>query len=146
MLLFLLKVHLFLLLLFCVLNSYYSVFFTFFAFSLQMTNMWKHSITYRGTDKCNFLYCYSNILAYLLVTNMPSRGYNVQILVYKSLAPLLYTKSCSLSLLFLHSCWLPYPPWGKVCFCCTEWLGNHVATLEALELPLQAFKRSSPLS
>lgn len=59
----------------------------------------KHSITYRGTEKYNsdFLTCYASILVYLLVISVTSRGYNMQTVVYKSIAPLLYMKSGSLS-------------------------------------------------
>lgn len=145
-LLFLLKVHLFLLLLFCVLNSYSSVFFLYIL-CIQRSNDWcvKHSITYRGTEKCNsdFLNCYSNILVYLLVINMPSRGYNMQTLVYKSLAPVLYMKSCSLSLVFMHSCWIPYPPWGKVCFCCRV-AGKSCSHVGSSRAPFASFQTQQP--
>lgn len=84
--------------LFCVLNSYYSVFFTVCAFSIKITYVWKTvSPTEVQKNVTDFLNCYSNILIYLLVINMTSRGYNMQTVVCRSIAPLLYMKSLSLS-------------------------------------------------
>lgn len=67
----------------------------------------------------------------------------MQTVVYKNIAPLLYMKSCSLSPLLAQLLITVYAL-GKLCFCCTEWLGNNANTLETLELSLQAF-RQSPL-
>lgn len=126
--------------LFCVLNNYDSVFFTFFLFNIKIGSVWNTEVQ-EGVTVIQLLRTYAGLPCAYKYT---PRGYIMQTVVNKTIAPLLYVSSCSLSL--LAQLLITINALEKLCFCCTEWLGNNADTLDALELSLQAFRQSPLIS